>query len=172
MVDPHSSSVSTQYRAEFTLPGTLKTKRTNTNMRKTYGIISPDFRRIAYAYNLRNARRIIRRIIREYPDHHLRAVSRSYFLEGGTFGYDLPTFMACSSAVDLRPSRYYVGSCQQTYKREVFRSHDTPSERTFPEYAYVIGPFRTKKGAQFMADYGFANPLCQTVSDAERLARR
>jgi len=36
-------------------------------------------------------------------------------------------------------------------------------------YNAIIGPFRTKRGAQFMAKQGGGNPLCQSVADAERL---
>lgn len=36
----------------------------------------------------------------------------------------------------------------------------------------VIGPFRTVRGAEFMRQYGEGNPHCQTVGDAERLAKQ
>lgn len=38
-------------------------------------------------------------------------------------------------------------------------------------YMYSIGPFRTRRGADFMAAYGANNPHCQCVADAERLAK-
>jgi len=65
--------------------------------------------------------------------------------------------------------KYYVGIRQLT--REVFRSSTTPTAQTTPQYAAVIGPFRTKRGAAFMVQSGRNNPHIQTVADAERLAR-
>ena len=57
-------------------------------------------------------------------------------------------------------------------KKEVFRSAETPTEASHGErFAYVIGPFRTKAGAEFMRDYGCGNPHCQCVKDAENLAK-
>jgi hypothetical protein len=57
-------------------------------------------------------------------------------------------------------------------KREVFRYDFTPTEQTHGTlYGAVIGPFRTMRGARFMAAYGRGNPHCLTVSDAEKLAR-
>ena len=68
-------------------------------------------------------------------------------------------------------TRYYVGV--QSGKREVFTSPRTPTEATHGRmFAAVIGPFRTARGARFMATCGGNNPHCQTVADAERLARR
>lgn len=56
--------------------------------------------------------------------------------------------------------------------REVFRANETPTPQSHGErFAAVIGPFRTKAGAEFMRNYGRGNPHCQTVTDAERLAR-
>jgi len=55
-------------------------------------------------------------------------------------------------------------------KREVFRSAITPTEQTHPQYTAVIGPFRTRRAADYMAHYGHLNPSCQCVADAERIA--
>jgi hypothetical protein len=56
--------------------------------------------------------------------------------------------------------------------RDVFRGY-APTEATHGHlYIAVIGPFRTARGARFMRDYGRMNPHCQTVQDAERLAKR
>ncbi len=55
--------------------------------------------------------------------------------------------------------------------REIFRSSNTPTSAEFPQFAAVIGPFRTVRGANFMLKHGYGNPHCQTVSDAERLAK-
>lgn len=64
----------------------------------------------------------------------------------------------------------YVG-CSQG-KRELFRSKTTPTQSTHgSRFSAVIGPFRTKKGAEFMRDHGTNNPHCQSVADAERLAK-
>jgi hypothetical protein len=47
----------------------------------------------------------------------------------------------------------------------------SPTLNDFPGYSYAIGPFRTKRGAKYMAEHGRNNLLCVTVSDAERLAQ-
>ena len=53
----------------------------------------------------------------------------------------------------------------------VFRSERTPTSETHGDkYKCVIGPFMTRRGAEFMRDHGYLNPHCQTVADAERLA--
>lgn len=57
-------------------------------------------------------------------------------------------------------------------KRKVFHSASEPEAKTHGSiYSAVIGPFRTKKAAQIMAEYGANNPHLQTVSDAEKLAK-
>jgi hypothetical protein len=57
--------------------------------------------------------------------------------------------------------------------REVFRSAQTPTEDTHGDkYFAVIGPFRTRRGATFMAKYGRNNPHCLCVADAERIAKK
>ena len=67
-------------------------------------------------------------------------------------------------------SKLYVG-CMHTV-RKVFRSKTTPTQKTHgKDYLAVIGPFQTKAGADFMAQYGSGNPHCQCVADAERLIR-
>ena len=68
-------------------------------------------------------------------------------------------------------SRLFVGK-KYDGMREVFRYNGHPTERTHGHvYRYVIGPFRTKRGAEFMRDYCENNPHCQDVADAERLAK-
>lgn len=56
--------------------------------------------------------------------------------------------------------------------RQVFRHTGTPTLESTPQFAVVIGPFRTRRGADFMADpvKGTGNPHCRCVADAERLA--
>lgn len=59
--------------------------------------------------------------------------------------------------------------------REVFRTESVPTEATHGEkYAACIGPFRTVRGAAWMAHptRGRDNPHCVFVSDAERLAKK
>lgn len=66
--------------------------------------------------------------------------------------------------------RYYVGISDA--KRRVFRSASVPERETHGSiYSAVIGPFRTKRAAKIMAEYGANNPHLQTVADAERIAR-
>jgi hypothetical protein len=69
-------------------------------------------------------------------------------------------------------SRPYVGLRVQDHGFEYFRAARTPTGVSHGHlYGAVIGPFRTAQGARFMADYGRGNPHCQTVAEAERLAR-
>lgn len=67
-------------------------------------------------------------------------------------------------------TKIYVGISDG--KRSVFRSEFEPTFATHGgQFAAVIGPFRTKRGAEFMRDHGRANPHCQCVNDAEHLAQ-
>ena len=67
--------------------------------------------------------------------------------------------------------KYYVGR-RGNIINEVFTSTKTPTSETHGRlYSSVTGPFKTKKGAMFMAECGLNNPHCQTVSEAERLAK-
>ena len=62
--------------------------------------------------------------------------------------------------------KYYVGL--HAGKRHVFKSGEMPTESSHGHlYGAVIGPFRSKRGAHFMAN----NPHIQHVRDAERLAK-
>ncbi len=66
--------------------------------------------------------------------------------------------------------RYYVG-CKGG-RREVFTAEKKPTEQSHgSRYNAVIGPFQTKKGAEFMAQQGGSNPHIQTVADAERAVK-
>lgn len=69
------------------------------------------------------------------------------------------------------PDRIYLGLNATRNTREIFRAASVPTFATHPDYNAVIGPFRTKRGALFMARYGRSNPHCQCVADAERLAK-
>lgn len=67
--------------------------------------------------------------------------------------------------------KFYVGC--SGYSRLVFKAEHVPTSVSHGDrYVSVIGPFRTKRGATFMALHGRNNPHIQTVSDAERLAKR
>ena len=67
-------------------------------------------------------------------------------------------------------NRWYVGLMHG--KRETFLCPFDPTRETHGKlYAAVIGPFNTRKGAEFMRDYGAGNPHCRCVSEAESLAR-
>jgi len=69
-------------------------------------------------------------------------------------------------------TRPYVG-ITRTGARKVFRSAKTPTQLSHGDkYVAVIGPFRTKAGADVMAKYGRNNPHLQTVSEAEKMAKQ
>ena len=53
----------------------------------------------------------------------------------------------------------------------MFKSNNTPTRLTTPHYLAVIGPFKTIRGAKYMANYGLGNPHLQCVADAERLSK-
>lgn len=66
----------------------------------------------------------------------------------------------------------YVGVTGICDRRVIFRSAVEPTAQTHGNrFSLVIGPFRTKAGAQYMADYGVNNPYCRCVADAEKLAK-
>ncbi len=70
--------------------------------------------------------------------------------------------------------KFFVG-LGPNLSREVFKSDKIPefTDKEFTQkYLAVIGPFKTKRGAEFCRDYGRDNPHCQCVNDAERLAKR
>ena len=67
------------------------------------------------------------------------------------------------------PQRPYVGL--KDGKREVFTSAETPTKQSHPQFNAVIGPFRTKKAAEFTVECGGNNPHIQCVNDAERLVK-
>jgi hypothetical protein len=69
-------------------------------------------------------------------------------------------------------TKHYVGWRQGV--ASVFKCAFTPTQATHGSlYASVTGPFRTKRGALFMAFVGKGNnPHVRSVSDAERIAKR
>lgn len=66
-------------------------------------------------------------------------------------------------------TRPYVGMKAGQWR--AFRSPTLPRADTHGgQFAAVIGPFRTMRGARYMAAFGEGNPHLQTVADAERIA--
>jgi len=67
--------------------------------------------------------------------------------------------------------RYFVG-CKAGQHRALFSYIGIPTATSHPAFDYVIGPFRTYRGAAFMASIAAAtNPeTVRTVADAERIA--
>lgn len=68
--------------------------------------------------------------------------------------------------------RYYVGIGSNTYGtyRVLFRSDAAPNPVTHRQYTQVIGPFQTKRGAEYLRTHTPATGL--TVSEAEYRAKR
>jgi hypothetical protein len=46
---------------------------------------------------------------------------------------------------------------------EVFRFTGTPTPQTHPQFSYVIGAFKTRRGAEYLASH----PHCRNVKAAE-----
>jgi hypothetical protein len=74
--------------------------------------------------------------------------------------------------------RVYVGYKAEKvanvhYTRAVlFRSPIPVTEGTHgKEYDYVVGPFRTARGGKALIWYGWNNPHCLSVTDAEKIAK-
>jgi hypothetical protein len=64
--------------------------------------------------------------------------------------------------------RHYIGIRNSTRTREAFTTSLPPSPHYYPEYAAVIGPFKTKRAAV----WGAKNPCNWShVSDAEILSK-
>lgn len=69
--------------------------------------------------------------------------------------------------------RYYVGFSMLTSNPQVFRHHEAPTAQSHGQrFGHCVGPFRTKRGAEYMARHGRSNPHCTTVAEAERLAAK
>lgn len=69
-----------------------------------------------------------------------------------------------------RPSRrLWVGI--KGNSRTVFRHAGEPTGETHPQFTCAVGPFRTRRGADYLVRHGGnGNPQIQCVRDAERLA--
>lgn len=65
--------------------------------------------------------------------------------------------------------RWFIGY-KETGERMMFLTALQPTRELYPQFAGVVGPFRTKRGCQFMMDHGQGNPHCRTVAEAEALA--
>ena len=66
---------------------------------------------------------------------------------------------------------WYVG-VRPDKQRVVLLEFWPPTPETHSDrYNEVIGPFRTRKGAEYMAQHGANNPHLQTVADAERIVK-
>jgi hypothetical protein len=71
----------------------------------------------------------------------------------------------------MSKAKFYVGCKPGEW--HVFKSDIEPTTETHGRlYNACIGPFRTKRGAEFMRKHGKGNPHCQTVAQAERLAKQ
>ena len=58
--------------------------------------------------------------------------------------------------------RFYVGEKNKT--REMFSYAETPTKKTHPQYQAVVGPFKTKRAAEYLVD----NPHISSVREAEK----
>lgn len=50
--------------------------------------------------------------------------------------------------------KYYVGIRPGAQRAVFYMAVLAPTPELCPQYSAVIGPFRTKRGAQFMAEHG------------------
>ena len=67
--------------------------------------------------------------------------------------------------------KIYIGYSRISDTPTILKLDSEPTSDTHGQsYAYFIGPFRTMRGAKYMARYGRNNPHLQHVNDAERLA--
>lgn len=65
-------------------------------------------------------------------------------------------------------AKRYVGILKGSRERRYFRTRLDPTPHYYPEYAAVIGPFKTQRAAKWAA----ANPCNWThVSEAETLSK-
>lgn len=63
--------------------------------------------------------------------------------------------------------RFFVGIANKGATRTVFRASSTPTQESHGHlYGYAVGPFDTKRGAEYFASHH----LCAGVYDAERAA--
>lgn len=79
----------------------------------------------------------------------------------------------------MKPKQWYIGYVSFTKGFEAFRSEVNPTPDTHgtgsgrkPPILYVVGPFRTKRGAKWAEKYGHNNPHFTGVAAAEAFARQ
>jgi len=71
----------------------------------------------------------------------------------------------------MRARRWYIGLDKAGCFR-AFRSTYVPTARKHGrKFAYVIGPFRTARGARWAERFGLGNPAFTHVDAAERIAK-
>lgn len=64
-------------------------------------------------------------------------------------------------------ARFYVGRKNQIM--EVIPSREKPTKQTHPHFDSFIGAFKTRRGAEHMAEHGIERNL-KTISQAEKEA--
>jgi len=69
----------------------------------------------------------------------------------------------------MKQKKWYIGREKANNKRELLciEVNEATESKYGEKYGYLVGPFRTKRGASFMLN----NPMIQTVSEAERLSK-
>jgi len=71
----------------------------------------------------------------------------------------------------MRARRWYIGLDKAGCFR-AFRSAYTPTARKHGRrFAYVVGPFRTARGARWAERFGLGNPAFTHVDAAEKIAK-
>lgn len=70
---------------------------------------------------------------------------------------------------------YYLGKYVENHPeypgKIVFSTYRIPNYETHPEFSHIVGPFITKRAAEYMRSFGENNPHLQTVADAEYLSK-
>jgi hypothetical protein len=73
---------------------------------------------------------------------------------------------------EMATYRFFVGIDRLTGDYKAFRFHKPPTQANCGDlFAAVIGPFNTRRAAEWAAKYGRGNPHFQHVRDAERLCK-
>jgi hypothetical protein len=66
--------------------------------------------------------------------------------------------------------KWYVGMVKGTSQMTAFVSGDEPTQKTHGNFGFFLGPFVTRKGAEYAARVG-PKVSIQGISHYERLAR-
>jgi hypothetical protein len=72
-----------------------------------------------------------------------------------------------------KETKFYVGVkiVFERHERAVFGCLTEPTHETHGDkFNWVLGPFSTEAGANYMAGAGYNNPSCLTPNDADRFA--